>query len=83
MKDSSSIAQAKTKVKDSLKKTGARQQEVTSAEDLEMSKHGIVAILAIGGVAGLFGLLFLVGGMISAGSPLNFVSQWVNAVFGG
>ncbi|MFP3983085.1 MAG: hypothetical protein ACLFV2_05265 [Desulfurivibrionaceae bacterium] len=83
MKDLSSIAQAKTKVKDTQKKAGARQQEVTKPEDLEMSKHGIIAILAVGGVAGLFGLLFLIGGLISAGSPLNFISQWFNAVFGG
>lgn len=82
MKNTTSATNTTTKEKKSTYTAGTREQEAAGT-NLEMSKYGIISILAVGGVIGLFGMLFLLGGLISAGSPLNFVSQWVKAVFGG
>ncbi len=82
MKDTSSAAKVKTKEHSvGHNTTNTRGQEAAPA-NLEMSKYGIISILAVGGVAGLFGMLFLIGGLLSAGSPLKFVSEWVTAAFG-
>lgn len=82
MKDISQVAIARVKEKNSTNTITGRSREVQDV-DLEMSKVGLVTILAVGGVVGTLGLLFLLGGMMSAGNPLSFVSQWVQAVFGG
>lgn len=83
MKDTSSVAKVKSKEKkDGYNNTKTQGQEAAGT-NLEMSKYGIISILAVGGVVGLFGLLFLLGGLISAGNPLNFVSKWVTAAFMG
>jgi hypothetical protein len=82
MNDISSVAIAKVKEKNSANTAAGRSREVHDV-DLEMSKVGLVTILAVGGVVGVLGLLFLLGGMMSAGNPLSFVSQWVQAVLGG
>lgn len=82
MKDISSVAIAKVKEKNSANTATGRTREYQDV-DLEMSKVGLVTILAVGGVVGALGLLFLLGGMMSAGNPLSFVSQWVQAVLGG
>ncbi len=81
MKDTSSATNVATKDKTLSHASGTQEQEATGT-NLEMSKYGIISILAVGGVIGLFGMLFLIGGLLSAGSPLKFVSQWVKAAFG-
>ena len=73
---------AKTKEKSTVNTASAGSRAGGRTADLEMSKVGLVAILAVGGVIGVLGLLFLLGGLMSAGNPLNFVSQWVQAVLG-
>ncbi len=81
MKDTSSVAIAKTREHNN---TGVLSHAGENTEvDLEVSKVGLIAILAVGGVVGTMGLLFLLGGLMSAGNPLNFVSAWVQAVLGG
>lgn len=81
MKSTSSVAIAKTK--ENNKTTVTSRAGENANVDLEVSKVGLIAILAVGGVVGSMGLLFLLGGLMSAGNPLNFVSAWVQAVLGG
>ncbi len=83
MKDTQSVAVAKVKEQNKTGAgVGATKREVSEL-DLEMSKAGLTVILAVGAAIGVLGLLFLMGGLMSAGNPLNFVSQWVKAVLGG
>ncbi len=81
MKSTSSVAIAKTN--EDNKTTVTSQAGEQTKVDLEVSKVGLIAILAVGGIGGALGMLFLLGGLMSAGNPLNFVSQWVQAVLGG
>jgi hypothetical protein len=82
MKSTSSVAIAKTREKEQGR-VAPGTTRVNTEVDLEISKVGLITILAVGGGVGVLGLLFLLGGLMSAGNPLNFVSQWVQAVFGG